>query len=410
MDLQMTNDTTRPMRFGMFMAPFHHPPQNPTRVLHRDLDLIEYMDELGYDEVWAGEHHSGGWEVITSNEVFLAAAARRTNRIKLATGVVSLPYHHPYMIAERAVMLDHLTRGRFILGVGPGSLPLDASMIGVHMGDTRAMTEEAWDAIHHLITSREPITRKTSWFTLEDATLQLAPYSYPNLEFAFTALESPFGPALAGRYGGGLVSIGATQPKGFAALTRHWGVVEEQAQRAGLDADRRGWRVVAPVHVAESRSKAIAEIRDGFAKFGVYGASISGRDFPFLNPGPDQKAPETVDEGIDFLVNGVQFASVGTPEDTVEFIQRLQEQTGGFGCLLLQSHDWADPEATRRSLDLFITEVAPHFQGSLDAPARSMTRSSQYRDHAIKVQRDSIVAAQERYIAQQAGNTSAEPS
>jgi limonene 1,2-monooxygenase len=396
----MGEEGTTPLRFGMFMAPFHHPPQNPTRLVHRDLDLIEYMDELGYDEVWAGEHHSGGWETITSNEVFLAALARRTSRIKLATGVTSLPYHHPYMVAERAVMLDHLTRGRFILGVGPGSLPRDAAMLGIQMADTRAMTEESWEVIHHLLTSREPITRKASWFTVEEALLQFAPFSQPCMEFAFTALESPFGPALAARSGGGLVSIGATQPKGFAALSRHWGVMEEAAAKAGRVPSRSDWRVVAPMHIAETREQAIAEVREGFAKFGTYGAEISGRDFPFMNPEPGQKVPETIDEGIDFLVNVIQFACVGTPADGVAFIQRLQAQTGGFGCLLLLATDWAAPDATRRSIDLIMTEVAPHFQGSLEAVMRSVDHAKEYRDEGIRAQRESIVAAQERYAAE----------
>ena len=101
-----------PLRFGIFLAPFHPVGQNPTLALERDLELIEHLDALGYDEAWIGEHHSAGYEIIASPEVFIAAAAERTKHIKLGTGVSSLPYHHPLMLADRMVLLDHLTRGR----------------------------------------------------------------------------------------------------------------------------------------------------------------------------------------------------------------------------------------------------------------------------------------------------------
>src|SRR3954468_2480711 len=103
------------LRFGIFMAPFHPAGENPTLALERDLDLVAHLDKLGYDEAWIGEHHSAGYEIISSPELFIAAAAERTKHIRLGTGVVSLPYHHPFMVAERFVQLDHMTRGRVML-------------------------------------------------------------------------------------------------------------------------------------------------------------------------------------------------------------------------------------------------------------------------------------------------------
>ena len=103
------------MRFGVFMAPFHRIGENPTWALERDLELIEHLDRFGFDEAWIGEHHSAGYEIIGSPEIFVAVAAQRTRHIRLGTGVVSLPYHHPLMVADRMVLLDHLTRGRFVI-------------------------------------------------------------------------------------------------------------------------------------------------------------------------------------------------------------------------------------------------------------------------------------------------------
>jgi limonene 1,2-monooxygenase len=150
-------ESTR-MKFGVFMAPFHRPGENPTLALKRDLELLEWLDVLGFDEAYIGEHHSAGWETLCAPEVFIAAAAGRTRHLKLGTGVVSLPYHHPYMIANRMVLLDHLTRGRVILGVGPGALASDALMFGIDPERQRDMMDEALGVIVRLLESTTPLT------------------------------------------------------------------------------------------------------------------------------------------------------------------------------------------------------------------------------------------------------------
>ena len=97
---------------------------------------------MGYDEAYIGEHHSAGWETISSPEIFIAAAGR-TRNISLGTGVISLPCHHPDMVASRMVLLDHLTKGRVILGVGPGTLTSDAVMLGIAPACQREMMDES---------------------------------------------------------------------------------------------------------------------------------------------------------------------------------------------------------------------------------------------------------------------------
>jgi len=395
----MTSAAPRRMRFGMFLPPFHHVPQNPTRLLQRDLETIELIERLGFEEAWVGEHHSGGFEMIGSNEVFLSAAAARTSRIRLGLGAVSLPYHNPFMVATRAVLLDHLSFGRVILGVGPGSLPHDAAMLGIKMSETRSMMREAWDVVHHLITSPEPITAKSSWYTLDDAILQLRPYSEPTMDFAFTAMESPFGPSMAGRYGAGLVSIAATTARGFAALDRHWGVVEEQAASTGRAADRATWRIAAPIHVAETREQARREVMHGFPRYVEYAATVAGRDFAWMEPEAGTRPPQTIEEILSFVCDDVKFACIGTPDDAAEFISRLVDRSGGFGCLLINHTDWASPEATSRSLEMFATEVMPRFQGSLEPIYGTMRRSAATREQALRDQRESINTATADYVA-----------
>src|SRR5437899_261573 len=238
------------MGFGIFMAPFHPVGENPTTALHRDLELIEWLDQLGYDEAWIGEHHSAGFEIIASPEVFIAAAAERTKRIRLGTGVSSLPYHHPLMLADRMVLLDHLTRGRVMLGCGPGALPSDAFMMGIDPERQRAMMEESLEAILLLLDGEKPVTMQTDWFSLNDARLQLRPYTPGGFEIGVAAQVSPSGPRLAGRFGLALLSLGATNVGGFDVLGQHWNVMEERAAEFNTTVERGKWRLVGPMHLA----------------------------------------------------------------------------------------------------------------------------------------------------------------
>jgi limonene 1,2-monooxygenase len=354
-----------PLRFGAFFAPFHPVGQNPTLALEYDLDRAVALDRLGYDEVWFGEHHSGGYELIGSPEIFIAAAAERTKHIKLGTGVTSLPYHHPWLVADRWVLLDHLTRGRAIFGAGPGALPTDAYIMGIDPVEQRRMMEESLDAILALFRSDEPVTRETDWFTMRDARLQMRPYTHPHPEVAVAAMVTPSGPRLAGQQGTALLSLSMQVAEGFAAIGNAWGVVEEQAQRAERPApDRQSWRVLGTMHLAETRDQAIDDCTYGLADFANYfgggagfvplAATVDGAE-----RSPRQYVEAYADSGS---------VVIGTPDDAIAYIEGLLEQSGGFGTFLLLGHDWADPERTINSYRLFAREVVPHFRGQLEAP------------------------------------------
>ncbi len=350
-----------PLKFGIFLAPFHPVGQNPTLALHDDLAWIEHLDRLGYDEAWIGEHHSAGYEIIASPEVFIATAAQRTSHIRLGTGVSSLPYHHPLMLADRMVLLDHLTKGRVMLGCGPGALPSDAFMMGIEVARQRDMMEEGLEAILALLAG-ETVTMKTDWFTLNEARLQLLPYSQPRFEVAVAAQISPAGPRAAGRFGCSMLSIGATSQGGFDLLGSHWDVLEERSAKFGNIADRQSWRLVAPIHVAETKEQAYADVEFGLAKWIDYFQRVAA-----LPLAPDT----TVAKELADSMNASGFAVIGTPDDVAAQIERLAEQSGGFGTFLCMGHDWADRAATHRSYELLAREVFPRFQGS----AESLTRS-----------------------------------
>src|SRR5271154_2898944 len=181
-----------PMRNGIFMAPFHPTDRDPTEAIQRDLELIAELDRFGYEEAWIGEHHSAAFEIIPRPEVFIAAAAERSKRIKLGTGVVSLPYHNPLMAANRIIQLDHMTRGRVMFGVGPGLLPSDAMMLGVDPMTQRDRMMEGLEVILRLFRG-EVVTEKTDWYNLVGARAHLLPYTKPYPEVAVASAVSPSG-------------------------------------------------------------------------------------------------------------------------------------------------------------------------------------------------------------------------
>lgn len=380
------------MKFGIFMAPFHPPEHNPTLSLEQDLDLLVHLDRLSYDEAWIGEHHSAGSEIIASPEIFIMAAADRTRNIKLGTGVVSLPYHNPLWVAERMVLLDHLTRGRVMLGLGPGALPTDAAMLGLEPPQMRPLLEEYMEILVHLLTSEEPISYEGEHLTLKDARLHLRPYSDPLFDLAVAAVASPSGAKLAGRYGAGVLSLGATVAIGMDVLAHHWTIQEEVAAQHGQVADRAKWRLVGLMHLAETEEQAREDVKYGMEQWFRYFQDVAA--FP-------QMAVDgsNLDEMIDFVNGGL--GVIGTPARMVDQIGNLLEQSnGGFGAYLTLAHNWANPQATHKSFELFAREVMPHFQSSGGGLRAAADRAQAARAGLAEKQLQAVAEATERYEAE----------
>ena len=384
------------LRFGYFIAPFHRAGTNPTLALQRDLEFIEHLDAVGFDEVWLGEHHSAGSEIISSPEIFIAAAAERTKRIRLGTGVISLSYHNPLWVADRLMLLDHLTHGRVIGGVGPGSLPSDSAMIGLTPTDTRELLETNLDILVRLLAG-ETVSAKTPTHELFDAQLQLAPYSDGGIPLAVAAVASPTGARLAGKHGIGLLSIGATLiVEGFDALAYHWDIVEERAAAFGTQVDRNNWSLVGLFHVAETEKQAREEVKFGIEPWFRYFQKVAA--FPQMTmPG------EQLDEMID-IINETGAGVIGTPERARAQVQRVWDQSGGFGCMLHMGHEWANPAATRRSAELFAAEVMPHFQGQAQPTLDAAARAGQVRDELAQTQLQAVEHMTKKYESEKTSN------
>jgi limonene 1,2-monooxygenase len=365
------------LNFGAFLAPHHPVGEHPMLQFRRDLDLVAHLDRLGYDEFWCGEHHSSGWEMIASPEMFLAAAAEHTKRIKLATGVVSLPYHHPFNVAQRMVQLDYMSGGRVIFGTGPGALASDAHTLGIDPMLLRDRQDEAIGIIRRLFNG-ERITHRSDWFNLNDAALQLLPLQ-EEMPFAVASQISPSGMTLAGKHGIGIISIGSLSQEGLNALPTQWGFAEAAAAKHGKVVDRKNWRVLLSWHIAETREKAREEAKDGL--FRHHNEYIHGT---LQRPG--SKPFKTPDQAVDLTgYSDGAVATIGTPDDLVARIKQVLEMSGGFGTVVGFAHDWANPENTMRSWDMVARYVVPEINGYLAGLRKSrefVATNREYFDRA----------------------------
>jgi limonene 1,2-monooxygenase len=383
------------LRFGIFLAPFHPVAENPTAAIERDFELVQHLDRLGYDEAWIGEHHSAGYEIIPSPELFIAAAAERTRHIRLGTGVNSLPYHQPLILADRIQQLDHQTRGRAMFGVGPGALPSDAVILGIDPLQQRDMMDEALSVIVPLLRG-ESVTHKSDWFTIVDGRLQLPPYTRPHIEMAVAGSISPAGPRAAGKYGIGLLSIGSTSPMGYMALPTTWQIVEDEAKLHGKTVSRRNWRIVVPMHVAETREKALENVRFGLRDWLYYFTEVIALPFPIPGANLDERVEHYLQSG---------HAVIGDPDDAIARIEGLQQQSGGFGGLMQLAHNWADFPETVRSFELITRYVMPRFQRLNDARQASLDWTAANRDPLINAAKDAKVLATQQYAEERKART-----
>ena len=365
------------MRFVAFLAPHHPVGENPMLQFRRDLDLVEQLDKLLFDEFWCGEHHSSGWEMIASPEMLLAAAGERTSRIKLGTGVISLPYHHPFNVAQRIVQLDHMTAGRVIFGTGPGALPSDAHTFDIDPMLLRDRQDEALGVVLRLLRGEPRFSYETDWFTMKDAQLQLLPVQ-DQLPAATASMVSPSGMTLAGKYGIGVLSIGSMASEGITALATQWDFAEDAALKSGTTVDRSDWRVLLNWHIAETRELARDQARQGLQRWhNEYIVGTLQRPGTIAYNDPDE-ALEAVCGGASKGV--AQTAVVGTPDDLVAFIRKMSDLTGGFGTAIGFVHDWATPRDTANSWDLVARYVIPELNGYTQNLKQSQEFVSTKRD------------------------------
>jgi alkanesulfonate monooxygenase SsuD/methylene tetrahydromethanopterin reductase-like flavin-dependent oxidoreductase (luciferase family) len=356
------------MKLGALLMP-SHPPERSIRDGQRwDLQDLERLDALGFEEAWIGEHFTAAWEPCPAPDLLIAQALLRTKRIRLGPLGHLLPFHHPLELAHRVAYLDHMAEGRYQLGVGIGVLPTDHALFALDasFGRNRQMTFEAIDLMTRLWAEGASDFQGEFWSmgeTRSDLPLghHLVPYQQPHPPIAIAGLTpGSANHKLAGEKGWIPVSLGIDPDASVTA--QHWDAVVEGAARSGRTPDRNEWRIIRDVYVASTD----AEARD-LAINGIMGRCWREFLLPiYLGLGLGRflkRDPAMPDEAVDleYLADNLWF--VGSPETVGDRIMDLQAQTGGFGYLTIVSYDATDErEAWDRSLQLLMTDVLPRCQ------------------------------------------------
>ena len=373
------------LRFGVFLGPHHPLNENPTLALERDLQLIELLDHLDFDEAWIGEHHSGGFEIISAPEIFIAAAAERTKYIRLGTGVKSLPFYHPFLVADELVQLDHMTRGRVMFGAGPGALPTDAYQMGIDPKDQRRKMDEALNAIVPLMKG-ETVNIETDWFTLKNARLQLDSYSKPMMEMAVTSIKSPAGAISAGKFGAGLLVLGGMSDEALKIQCSNWEVCQETAKSNGQIVGRNKWRITVMTHLSDTLDQAKEDLNFGLQKWVDYSHNVL----------PNSPFPDSIEDPINYGIEN-KILLVGTPEDAIREIERIDKITGGFGVFLMFAHNFVTWDAAKKSYELMARHVIPYFRQSNSLRQKSYDVAKNIHERLQTDFNDAVKAADANY-------------
>ncbi|MEX0786166.1 MAG: LLM class flavin-dependent oxidoreductase, partial [Dehalococcoidia bacterium] len=272
------------------------------------------------------------------------------------------------------------------VGGGPGGGRGDARLLGIEPTTQRPKMDEALGIIIRLLTEEEPVTYKGDWFELNEAQLQLKPYQRPTMPIAVASTISPAGMTAAGKHGIGVLSVASYSEDGLNAVATQWGFAEKAASGAGKPPpDRNAWRIVTPFHLADSREQAIEDIDEGILRWNndyfIHALGVPGRT---LAESGRALAEQMTEYGG---------AIIGTPDDAIAHIKRLQELSGGFGAFLGLAHEWTTREKTLRSYELMARHVMPEFQDLTSWIKRSSAWSLANKESLMAGTRDAILKA-----------------
>lgn len=361
------------MKYSTFMMPLHPPGRNVTETLQEDREAIILADRLGFSEAYVGEHVTDAAETVTSNMIFLATLASETKQIKLGTGTINLPNSHPAAIAAQAAMLDHLLKGRFIMGISPGGLMSDAEVFGNFGKDRNAMFVECINTVLKIWDSEPPYNIEGQFWNISVEKTMIPeigqgfimkPYQKPYPPIVGTAV-APFSQGVAemAKRGWGPISANFLMPEW---VKTHWPKYVEGREAVGAKAHPSEWRVAKSIFVADDEATAKRYALQEGGPYHFYFKQLvrklvtgGGRSNLFKT---DQNMPDS-ELTPDYVTNRLVLA--GTVNSVVDQILAFREQVGDFGNLVYACHDWVDPALGKRSMELFANEVMPRVNAAI---------------------------------------------
>jgi alkanesulfonate monooxygenase SsuD/methylene tetrahydromethanopterin reductase-like flavin-dependent oxidoreductase (luciferase family) len=361
------------MKIGMFMQPQHHAGWDYHEMYDQDVAACLHADAVGFDEVWVGEHYAQRTEPITNALQFLSSLIPITRNLKLGTGVINLTNRNPIQVAGDAAMLDHMSKGRLMLGIGPGGVTTDLELFKALTGKNRQqMMVESHDTIVKIWESDPPYEIKTEYWdvTLKE-TVNLAlhlgpmpkPYQKPHPLFATSAMSRGSGTAkLAGARGWGLISANFNP----ASVVRTQGdAYRAGAGAAGGVADLDKWRVARSIFVAETDEQAAAYLArpdNTLRRYWAYTIEVF-KQLNYIDIFKDDPAMPDSDIDIDYCMDAMVIA--GGPETVARKLLELTDEIGRFGTLLTTFHEWDDEALWRNAMDLAANRVIPSVNARL---------------------------------------------
>ncbi|MDM0037307.1 LLM class flavin-dependent oxidoreductase [Variovorax sp. J22P271] len=366
------------MKLGTFMMPLHPPGRSATETLAEDREAILLADRLGYCEAFVGEHVTDLAENVTSCLMFLASLAHDTKNIVLGSGTINMPNSHPAAIASQVAMLDHMLKGRFIMGISPGGLMSDAEVFGNFQKNRNAMFVESINMVLKIWESEGPIDLRGEFFNVSTVKtaipeigqgLILKPYQRPHPRIVGTAV-APFSQGVTemARRGWQAISANFLLPEW---VKTHWPKYVEGRTAVGAVAQPSEWRVAKSIFVADDEKTAQSYGRGATGPYHFYFRQLArklvggGRGNLFK---VDQSQPDS-EITPEYLTSKLVLA--GTVDSVVDQILAFREQVGDFGTLMYACHDWIDPTLSKRSMQLMAEEVMPRVNAAIAAEAGS---------------------------------------
>ena len=362
------------MELGIFAMPLHHPNRDWQTVLQEDREMIIMADKLGYSEVWIGEHVASKGEPIIYPLMFLASVIGETEQIKLGTGVINLPHRHPAHVAGEVAMLDQMSNGRVLFGIGPGGLSCDAELFDHLDGEERGrMMVEAIDIMEYIWTHDPPYEFKGEYWNLSitDAVIpdlgvgsmgKPLQKPFPPIAYAMRSPRSAASELAASR--NWIPIAGNFIPSDF--VRSQWLGFEEACNKLGIKADRNRWRVARSILVAESDEQAHDYIHAPDGMFRFYFRYLFTLAKMRGKPGePDEAAKAEIEAGVDQALETMVIA--GSADTVLDKLIAFRDEVGHFGTLVSTGHDWDDADLWRNSIRSLAEDVMPRFSQHAEA-------------------------------------------
>jgi len=360
------------MKLGMFMMPLHPPSRQPWETLAEDREAILLADRLGFAEAYVGEHVTDLAENITSCMMFLASLAHETKSIKLGTGTINMPNTHPATVAAQVAMLDHMLKGRFIMGISPGGLMSDAEVFGNYQKDRNAIFLESINMVLDIWKGEAPYNLSGQFFSVTTEKTKileigqgaiLKPYQQPHPPIVVTAVAPHSkGVTEAAKRGWQPISANFLLPEWVAS---HWPRYVEGRQAAGAQASPAEWRVAKSIFVADDEATAKRYGHSAEGPYQFYFRSLVRKLVMFGRANLFKLDQNEPDDRItpEFITN--KLVIVGTVNSVVDQLLAFREKIGDFGTLLYACHDWLDPALGKRSMQLMAEQVLPRVNDAI---------------------------------------------